>query len=67
VNRLEESNTSALSGPTDPAAKEKEQIARTLDPGVYYLWVQAYGMYASGNSYRLQWVAGNGTITIGLE
>ncbi len=67
VNRLEESDTSVLSGPTNPAAKEKEQIARTLDPGVYYLWVQARNQWASGNSYRLQWVAGNGTITIGLE
>jgi hypothetical protein len=67
VNKVEESNVSTLSGPTNPAAKEKEQIVRTLAPGVYYLWVHGYNMYPSGNSYRLQWVAGNGTIVIGLQ
>jgi len=65
--QITEANSSVLSGPANPAAKEEERITRSLAPGEYYIWVLGYTPFPCGNSYRLQWVAGNGTINIGLQ
>jgi hypothetical protein len=66
---IAESDTSTLSGPSNPAAKEEERIANQyLDPGVYYLSVRSSGgPGACGMPYKLQWVAGYGAIIIGIE
>jgi hypothetical protein len=64
-NRIAEADESAISGPGEPQT-EFELIEATLEPGDYYIWVSS-GDRASGSSYELQWVAGTGTITIGIE
>jgi hypothetical protein len=42
-----------------------ELIEATLVPGIYYIWV--HGNNTVGSDYQLQWVAGTGTIIIGIE
>jgi hypothetical protein len=62
---IAESDTSVVSGPEDPGALETELIEQTLAAGTYYIWVHANNTV--GGAYELQWVAGTGTITIGIE
>jgi hypothetical protein len=45
---------------------EEERIETTLAVGDYYIWVYSTESPV-GTAYNLQWVAGNGTISIGLE
>jgi len=59
------SDESEISGPGEPAL-EMELIEATLVPGTYYIWVSG-GDRVNGSSYELQWVAGTGTIIIGIE
>jgi len=58
------SDDSTFSGPGD-VVLESELIEETLDPGTYYIWV--HSNTTVGSSYQLQWVAGTGTIIIGIE
>ncbi len=58
------SDESEISGPGEPAI-EMELIEATLVPGTYYIWVNSWN--PNGCGYELQWVAGTGTITIGIE
>ena len=62
------SDTSAVwDGVTgDPGDFEEERIERVLAVGDYYIWVYSTESPV-GTAYSLQWVAGNGTISIGLE
>jgi hypothetical protein len=62
--QIGQSDESEISGPGEPAT-EMELIEATLVPGTYYIWV--HGNNTNGSSYELQWVAGTGTIIIGLE
>lgn len=63
------SSTSALSGPVSPGDLEEERIEQSLSAGTYYLWVHGAEGWTppKGASYSLQWVAGEGSILIGLE
>jgi hypothetical protein len=63
-NMIEESDESEVSGPGEPVL-EMELIEATLVPGIYYIWV--HGNNTVGSDYQLQWVAGTGTIIIGIE
>ncbi len=49
-----------------PDDLEEERIETTLSEGGYYIWVYSTDDPV-GAAYNLQWVAGNGTISIGLE
>lgn len=64
-NQIAVSDTSTFSGPGEPVL-ETELIEATLDPGTYYICVHCWN-WPNGSDYQLQWVAGTGTITIGIE
>lgn len=49
-----------------PDDLEEERIETTLSEGGYYIWVCSTDDPV-GAAYNLQWVAGSGTISIGLE
>lgn len=62
--QIGQSDVSEVSGPGTPVL-ETELIEATLVPGIYYIWVR--GNNTIGSDYQLQWVAGTGTIIIGIE
>jgi len=62
--QISQSDESEVSGPGTPAL-EMELIEAMLVPGIYYIWVHSDN--TKGSDYELQWVAGTGTIIIGIE
>ena len=49
-----------------PGDLEEERIVQVLAVGDYYIWVYS-NESPVGSAYNLQWVAGEGTVSIGLE
>lgn len=58
--------STAWDGTGQPGDLEEERIEQVLSVGDYYIWVYS-NESPVGSAYNLQWVAGEGTISIGLE